>query len=45
MIVLVLIFFLLISVMLILYNTNNIYNIIFSVFIISGIGYLTKYRY
>lgn len=45
MIVLILAIILLILTALALYSTNNIYNIILSVFLISGIGYMIRYRY
>jgi hypothetical protein len=45
MIVLILAVVLLVLTTLALYSTNNIYNIILSVILISSIGYMIQYRY
>lgn len=41
--ILVIVFFILTA--LALYSTNNIYSILISILLISGMGYMIKYRY
>ena len=45
MIVLIIAAILLVLTALVLYSTNNLYNIFLTIFLISGIGYLMSYRY
>lgn len=45
MIIIIIASILLFMISLALYSTNNVPNILFSILVVSGIGYLIRYRY